>query len=242
MCTTVYMKTPRRTSKPSARNIAVGYIRVSTEDQALGPEAQRASLEAWATRNGVELVAVFEDLGVSGAAALDRRPGLLAALDALESRGAGLLVIAKRDRLARDTMTAAMVERLAERAGARIVSADGVGDGDGPEAMLMRRIVDAFAEYERALIRGRTRNALAVKKARGERVGAVPVGSKVSTDGRTLEADAAELEVIAAARELRAAGLSIRNIAAELERRGFRNRAGNAIAPTQVARILGRAA
>ncbi len=52
----------------------VGYIRVSTEDQILGPDAQRTALERWASARGVELVGVFEDRGVSGAAALDRRP------------------------------------------------------------------------------------------------------------------------------------------------------------------------
>ena len=236
------MSTTHRTSKPAPRNVAVGYIRVSTDDQALGPEAQRAALEAWAARNGADLVAIFEDLGVSGAAALDRRPGLLAAVDALADHDAGVLVVAKRDRLARDTMAAAMIERLADRAGARIVSADGVGDGDGPESLLMRRIVDAFAEYERSLIRGRTRAALAAKKARGERAGEVPFGSRVAADGRTLEADASEAAVVDAVRELRAAGLSIRGIAAELDRRGFRSRAGKPLAATQVARILERAA
>ena len=236
------MNATRRPSKPSARPAAIGYIRVSTDDQALGPEAQRAALEAWAARNGVDLVAVFEDLGVSGGAPLDKRPGLLAAVDALAEHGAASLVVAKRDRLARDTMAAAMIERLADRAGARIVSADGVGDGDGPESLLMRRIVDAFAEYERALIRGRTRAALAAKKARGELAGKVPFGCRVAADGRTLEADAGEAAVVDAVRELRAAGLSIRGIAAELDRRGFRSRAGKALAPTQVARILERAA
>lgn len=49
----------------------------------LGPEAQRAALLRWAEVRGLQLVAVHEDRGVSGAAPLDRRPGLLAALDSL---------------------------------------------------------------------------------------------------------------------------------------------------------------
>jgi hypothetical protein len=60
--------------------IAVGYVRVSTEEQVLGPEAQRVALARWAEGRGLQLVVVHEDRGVSGAAALDRRPGLLAAL------------------------------------------------------------------------------------------------------------------------------------------------------------------
>jgi DNA invertase Pin-like site-specific DNA recombinase len=79
--------------------------------------------------------------------------------------------------MARDTLVAAMVERLAERHGARVCTADGMAEGDSPEAPLMRRIVDAFAEYERLVIRTRTRAALALKRHRGERIGGVPHGS-----------------------------------------------------------------
>jgi hypothetical protein len=62
-------------------------------------------------------VKVFEDIGVSGAAELDRRPGLLAALGALAEERAGLLIVHKRDRLARDPMIAGMITRLVERGG-----------------------------------------------------------------------------------------------------------------------------
>ena len=237
------MSTTRRTSKPSndARK-AVAYIRVSTEDQHLGPDAQRAAIAVWAARNGVAIVATFEDRGVSGGAPIDRRPGLMAALDAVAEHGAGLLAVAKRDRLARDTMIAAMAERLAERAGARIVSADGVGEGSDPAAALLRGMVDLFAAYERAMIRSRTVAALAQKKARGERTGAVPVGNRVAADGRTLEADPVEAEIVAAVVKAHAAGLSIRAIAAELAAAGHRTRRGGEIQSTQVARILRRAA
>jgi len=46
-----------------------------------------------------------------------------------------------------------MIERLVERNGGRILSADGIGAGEGPESALLRAMVRAFAEYERALIR-----------------------------------------------------------------------------------------
>ena len=211
----------------------------------IGPIVVLVSLgeqRAYVYRNGVEIVATFEDKGVSGAAAIDRRPGLMAALDALAEHGAGLLCVAKRDRLARDTMIAAMAERLAERAGARIVSADGVGEGNDPAAALLRGMVDLFAAYERAMIRTRTVAALAQKKARGERTGAVPVGCRVGADGRTLESDPAEAEIVAAVVRARAAGLSIRAIVAELAAAGMRTRRGGEIQSTQVARILRRAA
>jgi DNA invertase Pin-like site-specific DNA recombinase len=105
----------------------------------------------------------------------------------------------------------------------------------------MRRIVDAFAEYERQIIRARTRAALGAKAARGERVGEVPLGARVAADGRHLEADPREREALATIRRLRESGLSIRRIADELNRAGVPAR-GKRWHPTTVARVLAREA
>jgi len=213
----------RRRAAPADATRAVAYLRASTDRQDLSPGAQRAAIERWAAGAGVTVVAWHEDLGVSGGTALEERPGLLAAIDALDAHHAGVLVVAKRDRLARDVLTAALVERLCERKGARIQAADGAGNESGPEGALMRTLLDAFAAYERALIRARTKGALAVKKARGERIGGVPLGSSVGADGR-LAVDAAETAAVARARELRAEGRSLREIAAALDAEGHRPR------------------
>jgi DNA invertase Pin-like site-specific DNA recombinase len=229
------MSKTRRTSKPAADACkAVAYLRVSTEDQHLGPEAQRAALTAWADRTGVQIVAWYEDRGVSGAAAIDRRPALLAALDGLAEHGAGLFVVAKRDRLARDVVAAAMIERMAERVGARVVSAAGEGEGDDPASKLMRTMIDAFAEYERAIIAARTSAALQAKKARGEKVGGIQTYGKA--DGIDADRAAVEREILASIRTMRAAGMTVRAIADELDRLGHRTRTGGRIMHTQVAR------
>ena len=203
---------------------AVAYLRVSTEDQALGPEAQRAAIEAWAARQWVQVLSWHLDQGVGGATPIEDRPALLAALQELEGREAGLVVVAKWDRLARDIMVAAMVERMVERVGAQIVSADGVGVGDGPEAALMRAMVQAFAAYERALIRARTRAALRALRAKGQRAGEVPLGYRLAADKKGLLEDVEEMAAIDQARQLRAEGLSYGRIAAEMDRRGLRPR------------------
>ncbi|MFW6084340.1 MAG: recombinase family protein [Gemmatimonadota bacterium] len=221
--------------------IAVGYVRASTSEQRLTPEAQRAALERFSAARGFTLAAVHFDLGVSGGAPLDRRPGLVAAIDALGEHGAGILLVAKRDRLARDVVLAAMVERLAERKGARVLTADGVGEGEGPEGQLMRRIVDAFGEYERAVIRARTRAALAHKRARGERTGGkVRYGERVAADGLRLEPHPEEARAVERALALRSEGLSIRAVAARLNAEGVPAR-GSKWHPTTVARLLRRA-
>jgi DNA invertase Pin-like site-specific DNA recombinase len=216
----------RRRKKDADPSLAVGYIRVSTDEQALGPEAQRKALEGWCERHGARLCATFEDIGVSGGTPLEKRTGLNVALDALAEHGAGVFLVAKRDRLARDVVVGALVERLAERVGARVVAADGVGNGTDPESQLMRRLIDSFAEYERMLIGARTKSALAVKKARGERVGAIPYGYRLAKGGQNLEPDPEEQKVVKLVRRLRAKGKSLRHIADTLTRRGFETRTG----------------
>lgn len=227
-------------ARTGSSTLAVGYLRVSTDEQRLGPEAQRAAIEAWAAREGVSVAAWHVDAGVSGATGIEGRPALCAALSALRELGAGVLVVAKRDRIARDVVVAATIERAAALAGARLVSADGTGNGDTPADAFMRTVIDGAAAYERGLIRARTKAALAAKAARSERVGEVPYGFRVAADGVRIETSDAEQAVLAAVRELAAAGLSQRAIARELEARRLLSRAGRAFGKTQVARMLAR--
>lgn len=218
--------------------VAVAYLRVSTEDQHLGPEAQRAAVEAWAARAGVSVAAWHLDQGVSGAATVDERPGLLAAIADLPEKGAGLLVVAKRDRLARDVVVAAMVERLAARSDARVVSTAGEGEGDDPTSVLMRRIVDCFAEYERLVIGARTKAALRAKRARGERAGEVPFGYSADGGGKLSE-DPVERSVLARVRSLRGEGLTVRGIAERLAADGVvSRRTGRPYGRSRVAELV----
>ena len=135
--------------------------------------------------------------------------------------------MAKRDRLGRDPLVVAMIESAVQRKGARIVSAAGEGtDSDSPADVLMRRMIDAFAEYERLIIGARTKAALQAKKARGERVGHIPFGMRLSADGLHLEEDPTEQETIRKVEELKASGLSLRKIADYLNESGNLKRGG----------------
>ena len=69
-------------------------------------------------------------------------------------------------------------------------------------------------------------------------LGAVPYGCALAADGRTLLPEPAERAAVDLARELRAAGLSLRAVSAELDRRGYRARNGRPFAATQVARMV----
>lgn len=231
----VHMTASRRNA--SNPRIAVAYLRASTDDQRLSPEAQRAAIETWAAREGVSVVAWCTDQGVSGASELSDRPALAEALAALRAHSAGVLVVGKRDRLARDVYLAATIERAVEALGAQIISADGTANGSTPADAFMRSILDAAAAYERALIRSRTKAALAAKKARGERTGTVRYGYTADESGRLVE-NPAEQAVIAQVHALRAAGLSQRGIVAELARVGIVGRTGRALGLLQVQHLL----
>jgi len=101
-------------------NVAAAYLRASTDEQRLSPEAQRACIQAWAIRKNARVAAWYADRRVWSVAPIADRPALRAALAALGRHRAGLLVVAKRDRIARDVVLAVEVERAAVSAGARL--------------------------------------------------------------------------------------------------------------------------
>jgi len=215
---------------PASPPRAIGYVRVSTDQQAesgLGLEAQKAAIGIAASRLRLELVRVYSDAGISGKLAIEDRPVLLEAVGTL--RRGDVLLIAKRDRLGRDVIAVALIERLIAKRGARVVSAAGEGtDSDDPAALLMRRLIDSFAEYERLIIGARTRAALAAKRRRGERISRfAPFGFSIALDGRTLEPSVTEQRTLRTIQEQRAAGASLQAIANRLNLDGERTRAGS---------------
>ena len=153
----------------------LGYIRCSSDEQAtsgLGLEAQEATLrDRW---SGIHTI--YRDEGISGAKA--DRPGLLGALDALKQ--GDTLVVAKRDRLSRDLYLMLTIEKEVAKAGAILLSADG-GNGDDPTEKMLRNVLGVIAEFERDMIKARTKSAMKAKRARGEKTGGhIPYGYRIS--------------------------------------------------------------
>lgn len=219
---------------------AIGYIRVSTEEQAEkgnGLNAQTDACNAFAQKMGWELAGIFSDEGISGAAEMEKRGGLVNAIAALK-RGDALLV-ARRDRIGRDPYVIMEIEKKLSRKGARLMSAAGEGTAnDDPSNIFQRRITDAVNEHYRQIIKEKTREALQAKKRRGERVGTVQFGFQLAPDGIHLEANPQEQEILQRIEELKAAGYTLREIAAELNRQGFTTRKGSAWRFEYVANIL----
>jgi DNA invertase Pin-like site-specific DNA recombinase len=151
---------------------AVGYIRVSTDEQAdsgLGLDAQRAAIEGEISRRGWDLVNVYTD--TASGRSLTRRPGLEAALARLESGGASALVVSKLDRLSRSTKDfATLMERAQRRGWAPVVLDLGV-DTTTPAGEMVASVMMSVAQWERKIIGQRTREALAMRKAQGATLG-----------------------------------------------------------------------
>jgi DNA invertase Pin-like site-specific DNA recombinase len=113
----------------------------------------------------------------------------------------------------------------------------------------MRRLVDAFAEYERLIIKARTRAALAAKKARGERRGSVPYGLRIDPDAPErskaglpcrLRPDPAEVEALRSIHRWKAEGASLRAIARQLDKAGVPTKGGRPWSHTTVRDLLRR--
>ena len=225
------------TSKPKA----IGYVRVSTEEQAtdgVSLAAQEAKIKAYADLYDLDLVEIIVDAGQS-AKTLDR-PGITRALAMLTARQADGIIVAKLDRLTRSVADLnRLIERLfSEKSGRLLWSVADAIDTRTAAGRLVLNILASVSQWEREAIAERTRDALRHKKALGQRVGAVPFGSRLAADGITLEPEPAEREVMDLVAELRRTGLSIRGIVSEMNNRGVLTKEGGKWHIATVQRVL----
>ena len=180
----------------------VGYIRVSTGEQldsGAGLEAQRRAIREECQRRGWLLAEIYED--VASGRALAGRTGLKAALAALDGHQAAALVVAKLDRLSRSLLDFAALMERGRRSKWALVALDIGVDTTTPSGEMMANVLAVFAQFERRLIGQRTREALAVKRLQGVRLGRRPVLpestvaaiGRARSRGRTLAAIAGRL-------------------------------------------------
>jgi DNA invertase Pin-like site-specific DNA recombinase len=199
---------------------AVGYIRVSTEGQAIDGvslDAQEAKIRAYCSLNEIELVAVLADAGLSGKRA-DNRPELQRALAMIDTGRADALVVYKLDRLARCTIDALEIAQGLDKRGASLHSLTEKLDTGSAMGRFFFTLVASLAEMERGIISERTAAAHAHKRSRGEATGHAPFGYKLAGDGTTLVPDTDEQQTLALIDALLAQGRSQRAIVGELNR------------------------
>jgi DNA invertase Pin-like site-specific DNA recombinase len=221
----------------------IAYLRVSTVNQVedgAGLESQIDACRAWAAARGLEVAEVHQDAGVSGSKQPHERPGLMAAIASL-AEGDTLLVY-KRDRLARDMMASLLANDLVKRQGGKIVSTQGeASDDDSPTGAFIKQVLDAVAEYERAMIKARMMAGRNAKKARGlVTTNVIPYGFR-SESGKLIQ-DEREQAILAEVAALRAAGLSLRDISARLADQNMMARNGKPFSAKVLADLIKRAA
>ena len=179
---------------------AIGYIRVSTDKQEIGPEVQAETLTHWAASQGTEIDLRRED--AASAKSLRGRPILARALADLKAGRADVLVVSKLDRLSRSVADFARILEDAEHQGWSVVCLDLSVDTRTVTGRAMAHVVATFAQMERERIGERTREGMAkIKAETGKHMGR-PVSLAPATAARI--------------RELHGAGLSFKAIADRL--------------------------
>lgn len=216
----------------------VAYARVSTTDQAdkgVSLEAQAHKLRLYAELQDLEIVACIEDAGES--AKTLKRPGLQRALALLRAGEADGIVVAKLDRLTRSVRDLSILLDDYFTTYALLSVGDAL-DTRSAAGRLVLNVLCSVSQWEREAIAERTAAALQHMKGEGLRVGTVPYGYRVGSDGKRLDPDASEQAVIAAAKAYTDSGLSLRKIATRLAERGYYNREGRVFTPRAVQNMV----
>lgn len=220
---------------------AIGYVRVSTEDQVregVSLDAQEARLRAFCEAKGWNLVEVVRDEGRS---AKDlNRPGLQRILAELPKRQRGFdtILVVKLDRLTRSVKDLGTLMDAFKRARVGLTAIQEAVDTTSATGELFYNIVASISQWERRVIGERTKAALHHRRAQGRRVSRwAPYGCRLAPGGR-LRPDPKEQAVLARIAALRLAGLSLRGISKRLAEQGILARNRRLFAPQTLARLV----
>ena len=217
----------------------IGYVRVSTDKQAdrgVSLEAQAEKIRAMAVVHNAELIDIIVDGGESAKSL--NRPGMARLLALVDAGEVKAVIIAKLDRLTRSVKDLCTLLERFERRGVALVSVAESLDTGSAAGRLVLNIMTAVSQWEREAIGERTRDAMSHKRINGERVGNIQFGYRLGADGKHLEPDPAEQEVLDQIGRLRQEGYSLRRVAAALNHRGHRTRRGSMWRLEHVARIM----
>jgi len=198
---------------------AFAYLRVSGRGQVDGDgfPRQLAAIEKYAAANGIKIVRVFREEGVSGTTDWENRPAFSEMMSLLLNNGVHTVLVERLDRIARDLLVQESVIGDFQRKGLDLVS---VSEPDllsnDPSRVLMRQMLGAFFQYEKTLLVAKLRGSRErMRKREGRCEGRKPYGDRPG------EADA-----LAKIMQLRSKGLSYDAIADTLNSDGVVTRYG----------------
>lgn len=231
---------PRQWVKDALATCAVSYMRCSGDGQVLGDtwDRQRETITKYAEANKLGIMREFRDEGVSGKTELSNREGLSSCIDFVQLNGIGLVIVEDSTRLARDLVVSEVIVMQFQKIGVRVVAASGSvdlteGNASNPTAKLIRQILAAVSEFERACITLKLNGARKrIRDAGGKAEGVYPYGE----DPKRPE----EAPVLSAMLVMRGQGMTNEKIALALNLRGNRGRQGGEWHTATVAKILRR--
>jgi len=226
----------------SATVPAVGYVRVSTDEQArdgVSLEAQQARIRAYAEAKGLVLEGILSDQGYSGKNL--NRPGLQELLDRCKRGEVGAVVVLKLDRLTRQTRhLLSMVEDVFLAKEIELHSVSESLDTSTPHGRFVLTLFGGLAQMERELIAERTRAALAFKRENGQPTSHAPLGFKANGSRERMQPVPEELETVRHILTLWRCGSSYAAIARKLNAEGARTKRGGLWHHSTVSRIVQR--
>jgi site-specific DNA recombinase len=207
--------------------IAIGYTRVSTQEQArdgVSLEAQSDRIKAHCKARELDLVACHEDRGMSGRRA-SNRTGLDAAIQEV-SHHRGVLVVYSLSRLARSVRDCIDIASRLERAGAELVLLTENIDTNTATGRMFFHVIAALAQFESDLNGERVRAALDYTRQQGRRYCRNPPFGSEFRDGK-IEPNECEQKLIRRIKRLRTKGWSYRRIERRFKATNVVNRRGN---------------
>jgi site-specific DNA recombinase len=223
------MSPPRRPAqRTDAAPTAVGYVRVSREEQVregVSLDAQRARITAYAEAKDLVLGEILADEGMSGKEL--ERPGLQDLVARCQRGEVRHVIVWKLDRLTRRTRhLLSLVEDLFLARGIELHSVSESLDTSTPHGRFVLTLFGGLAQMEREQIADRTRSALAWKRDQGLPTSHAPLGFRSCGKRQRMEPVPTELETVRRIFALRQEGESYHTIAGRLNRAGVQTKRG----------------
>lgn len=220
------------------------YIRVSTTQQAtegVSLKAQRERLLKYCEFNGLEVVEIIEDKGLSGSN--NQREGYKTLMKLVTSSQIEAVCVYSLSRFARNTVEVLNSIEKMNNNNIQFHSLTEKIDTTTPTGRFFLTTLAALGQLEREQLAERTRAALQHKKSNNERIGQIPFGYELSSDGVHLIENEREQKIIKLVLSLRGLGYTYKAIAEELEQRQLKNKANRVNwSITQVSRIVKKSA
>jgi DNA invertase Pin-like site-specific DNA recombinase len=217
---------------------AIAYMRTSSAanvgDGKDSEARQRKAIESYAKATGMVIVDLFYDAAVSGADPIEARPGFTALLARIAANGVRTIIVETANRFARDLMVQEVGFAMLRDLGITLISVDSPASflDDGPTSKLIRQILGAVSEFDKAMTVAKLKGARdRMRRERGKCEGRKSYSEREGGP-----------ELVALARELHhntnGRPNSLRTVAARLAERGYVTPSGRQYSASAVTSML----